>query len=346
MPDFENATFSSDELLPLIPSLFVPGTFLQRSFFPTPLVFGTAFVHFDRVLDDKRLAPLVAPLAPGVIQQPRGYRTETLVPASIKPRNQVDPEVVLARLAGEAIGGEMDASDRAAAVREHYLLEHMNKIVRRLEWMSSSILRTGAVTLVGEQYPSTVVNFGRLNTLTKTLLTTARWGESGVSPYDDVDAWINEVGTASGSAVNYVIMDRKAWALFKADPKAEKAIDTTLGQTAAIGLGFTPGIPGAPTFKGRDGGVEFYVYNDNYEDDDGNAAQLLPDFTVIIGSTAGVEGATLYGVVQHAENNYEKGEYFPHNWIDPNTGAEWIETITAPIIAPKRINATLCATVR
>ena len=346
MPDVNYDTFTPDELMPLIPSLFVPGTFLQRMFFPTPYEFDTAEVYFDRVIDDKRMAPLVAPLAPGRIQQPKGYRKETLIPASIKPKNQVNPREVLARLPGEAIGGEMSATDRAAAIREKYLNDHQTKIARRLEWMASSIIRTGAVTLVGEDYPSTVVDFARLNTLTKGLTLGARWGEANVSPYSDVDGWLNEVGAASGSAGDVVIMDRKAWALFIADPAAKNAIDTTLGQTAAISLGFTPTTPGAPAFKGRDGNVEFYVYNDNYEDDDGNAAQLLPDYTVIVASRGGVEGGKLLGVVQHAENNYERGEFFPHNWVDPNTGAEWIETITAPILAPKRINATLCATVR
>lgn len=339
-------TFQPDELMPLIPSLFVGGNFLSMAFFPGVFEFDTKFVHFDRVLDDKRLAPLVAPLSPGKVQQPRGYRMETIVPASIKPKNHVNPDDVMQRLAGEAIGGAMSAADRAARLREQYLLEHQRKIWRRKEWMASAILRTGSVTLVGDDYPSTVVNFGRTAGLTKALAGAARWGEAGVSPYDNVEAWADEVGTESGAAVNIVVMDSLAWQLFIADAKAEKALDRTLGQTAAIELGFTVKVPGKPTYKGRIGDLEFYVYNDVYEDDAGSPAKLIPDYTVLLGSQGGVEGAWLYGCVQHADNNYAVGQYFPHNWVDPNTGAEWIETITAPICAPKRINATACATVR
>lgn len=339
-------TFQPDELMPLIPSLFVGGNFLSLAFFPAVFEFDTAFVHFDRVIDDKRMAPLVSPLSPGKIQQPRGFRMETIIPASIKPKNQINPNDVLSRMAGEAIGGEMSASDREAALREQYLLEHQRKIARRKEWMASSILRTGSVTLVGDDYPSTVVNFQRTAGLTKALAGAARWGEVGVSPYDSVEGWIDEVGNESGSAVNIVVMDRLAWNLYIADPKAQKALDRQLGQTAALALGFTPTVPGRPVFKGRDGDVEFYVYNDTYEDDAGSPAKLIPDYTVMLGSQGGVEGAWLYGVVQHAENHFEKGEYFPHEWIDSNTGAQFVETITTPICAPKRINATLCATVR
>lgn len=346
MTDNNYGTFQPDELMPLIPSLFVGGNFLTLLAFSDFYTFDTEEVYFDRVLDDKRMAPFVAPLAPGKVQQPRGFRKETIIPASLKPKNQVSAKEVMKRMAGERIGGEMSASDRAAALREQYLMNHQMKIWRRKEWMASSILRTGQVTIVGEDYPSVLVNFARTGSLTKALAGAARWGEAGVSPYSDVDGWIDEVGTESGSAVNVVVMDRLAWALYAADPKVEKALDRQLGQTAALTLGLTATVPGSPVYKGRDGNVEFYVYNDNYEDDAGAAAKLIPDYTVMLISQGGVEGARLYGCIQHAENDYAEGEYFPHNWVDPNTGAEWIETITAPILAPKRINATACATVR
>lgn len=344
--DLAISTYSPDELMPLVPSLFVGGNFLTSIFFGAAFEFDSAEVYFDRVLDDMRRAPFVAPLAPGKVQQPRGYRMESIVPASLKPKNQITGKEVLSRRAGEAIGGEMSAADREAAIREDYLLKHQERIARTHEWMASSILRTGAVTIVGEDYPATVVNYNRTNTLTKTLTLAARWGESGVSPFDDVDKWMNEVGEAGGSAVDVVIMDRLAWLLFAADPKTEKALDTTLGQTGAITLGFTPGTPGAPQYKGSIGGVEFYVYNDIQHDESFNAEKLIPDYTVIMGSRGGYAGAKLCGVVQHAENHFAKGEFFAHEWIDSNTGAQWVETITASILGPKRVNASLSATVR
>lgn len=347
MTDLNHDTFSQDELMPLVPSLFVGGNFLTMVFFGGEVFeFDTAEVYFDRVLDDMRRAPFVAPLAPGKILQPRGFQKETLIPASIKPKNQITGNEVLGRMAGERLGGEMTASDREAAIREKYLLDHQRKIARTHEWMASSILRTGAVTITGDDYPSTVVDFGRTGTLTKALLATARWGESGVSPFDDTDSWMNLVGEATGSAVDIVIMDRLAWAYFMADPKTEKALDIRYGQNAALDLGFTAGVPGTPQFKGRIGTVEFYVYNDLQMDESFNTEKLIPDYTVIMGSRAGYAGSKLCGVVQHAENHFRPGEYFPHEWIDPNSGAQFVETITAPILAPKRVNASLCATVR
>jgi hypothetical protein len=55
--------FDTTELLPMVESLFVPGNFLLKAFFPEVLEFDTRIVHFDRVLPDRRLAPFVSPLA-------------------------------------------------------------------------------------------------------------------------------------------------------------------------------------------------------------------------------------------------------------------------------------------
>lgn len=342
----DETLYSTDELLPMVESLFVPGNFLLKLFFPAVMEFTTKQVHFDRVLDDRRLAPFVSPLAPGKIQQPKGYQVETIVPAYLKPKNQITGDEVLTRLPGEPLTGSLSAGDRRDRIMLQRMFDHRQRIERRLEWMASSLLRTGAVTIVGDDYPSTVVNFNRQGSLTKTLTTTARWGEDGVSPYDDVDAWIGEVSSASGAPVTVVVMDGKAWGLFSADPKAEKAIDNTLGQTSAITLGLTPQLPGSPVYKGRLGSVEFYVYNDTYEDDDGSTTNLLPDYTVIMGSQGGVEGAQMFGAILDPANRYGAARYFPKNWIENDPAGEFVMTQSAPILVPKRVNATLCATVR
>lgn len=339
--------YSTDELLPMVESLFVPGNFLLKAFFPTVMEFDTAQVHFDRVLDDRRLAPFVSPLAPGKIEQPRGYQTETLTPAYLKPKNAITGKEVLTRLPGEPLTGAMSPGERRDRIMLQRLFDHRQKIERRLEWMASSILRTGSVTIVGDDYPSTVVNFGRTGSLTKTLTTTARWGESGVSPFTDVDGWIGEVSTASGAAVNIVVMDKLAWGYFIADPLTEKALDRQKGQTAALSLGLTPQLPGSPVYKGMIGDVEFYVYNDKYEaDTTGTVTSLIPDYTVIMGSQGGIEGAQMFGAILDPMNDYGPARYFAKNWIEQDPAGEFVMTQSAPILAPKRVNGSLAATVR
>src|SRR5690349_4048944 len=338
--------YSTDELLPMVESLAIPGNFLLRAFFPEVIEFTTSQVHFDRVIDDRRLAPFVSPLSPGKIQQPKGFQVETIVPAYVKPKNQVTGEEVMRRRAGEPLTGSMSPEMRREAAIFDYLFNHRQKIERRLEWMASSILRTGSVVIAGDDYPAVTVDFARTNTLTKALLTSARWGESGVSPFGDLQGWINEVGTASNSAVNIAVMDGLAWALFIADEKTEKALDRQLGQNAALSLGLRSDLPGSPTYMGRIGGVEFYVYNDLYEDEDGATQKLLPDYTVILGSQGGLEGAQLFGAILDPRAGYRAARYFPKNWIHEDPSAEFVMTQSAPILAPRRVNASLAATVR
>lgn len=339
--------YSTDELLPMVESLFVPGNFLLRAFFPGIIEFDTQQVHFDKVLADRRLAPFVSPLAPGKIQQPRGFQVETFIPAYVKPKNQVTGAEVLQRLPGEALTGQYSAGERRDRIMMQYMFNHRQQIERRLEWMASSILRTGSVTIEGDDYPSVTVNFQRTAGLTKSLTLTDRWGETGVSPFDDLDEWIDLVGAESGAAVNIVVMDKLAWGYFSADPKTEKALDRTLGQTAALSLGLTSQLPGSPTFKGRIGDVEFYVYNDKYEaDTTGTVTPLLPDYTVILGSQGGIEGQQMFGAILDPANGYGASRYFAKNWIENDPAGEFVMTQSAPILVPKRVNATLCATVR
>lgn len=240
----------------------------------------------------------------------------------------------------------MSPGDRRAAQLLDYLFQHRTKIERRIEWMCSSLVRTGTLVLSSPDYPAVTVNYNRKSAHTKALLTTARWGESGVSPRADVQAWVDEVGTSSNSAVNVVVMDAKAWALYIADPASEKAMDRTLGQTAAISLGLSAGLPGSPTYKGRDGDIEFYVYNDLYEDEAGATQQLIPDYTVILASQGGVEGALMFGAIQDPRNNFGAARYFAKNWIQEDPAGEFVMTQSAPLPGPRRIDATMAVTVR
>lgn len=337
--------YGTEELLPMIEALVTPGNFLLRTFFPEVIEFDSADVRFDRLAADRRLAPFVSPLAPGKIQQPKGFQTETLAPAYVKPKNQITGAEVLKRLPGERLMGELSAADRRARIMFNYLLAQRTKIDRRLEWMASSVLRTSQIVIAGDDYPAVVVDFARDASLTKVLAGGARWGQAGVSPVDDVDEWINEVGNISGASAGLVIMDRLAWQLYSADPKLDRVLSRVLGQTVAMNLGMTPATPGAPVYKGSIGNVEFYVYNDLYEDDAGATQQLLPDYTVIVGSQGGLEGAQMFGAILDPKNNYGPARYFPKNWFGDDPPGDFVMTQSAPVLGPRRINATLSATV-
>ena len=66
--------------------------------------------------------------------------------------------------------------------------------------MSAEILRNGSIVIVGDDYSSATVDFGRKASLTKTLIGAGRWWETGPSPVDSLSGFIDEIAEARGAA--------------------------------------------------------------------------------------------------------------------------------------------------
>ncbi len=65
-----------------------------------------------------------------------------------------------------------------------------------------------------------------------------------------------------------------------------------------------------------------------------------------MGSQGGIEGTQMFGAILDPMNDYGAARYFAKNWIDQDPAGEFVMTQSAPILVPKRVNATLAATVR
>lgn len=319
--------------------------FLLDTFFPMATFSDTEEIAFDAEDDDIELAPFVSPLVAGRVGADKGYQTRFFAPAYIKPLHDLKPNEVLRRTAGEPLGGSLTAEQRRQLILGQKLQRQMQQILRRKEVMASEVLRTGRCIVKGVDYPETQVDFGRDPSLTVALAGAARWGEAGVSPYDDVQGWLDLVGAASGAAATHVVMEAKAWALYAADPKLEKRLDTTLNQTGSIDLGYQPGVPGTAVYRGRIGQVTFWTYNDTYKDA-GVSLPLLPDFTVIVSAAAAAEGVQAHGAILDEDAGYQSVEMFPKTWVEPNPSRRYLLTQSAPLVYQRRPNATACFTVR
>jgi len=348
--------FATSSMLAIVQRLKVPGRFLIDSYFPDIIEEETQEIHFDRILDNPKAAPFVAPLVEAKRGVASGVRVETFRPAYIKLIDALDPKARIRRSAGEPIGGNLSPEERQQAALARLLADHFDAWIRRLEIMASEVLRTGKVTIVGEDYPETIVDFARPPAHTKTLAGAAAWGEAGVSPVDDVEAWADEVGEAVGAPVDRVVMTTDAWKLYSADPKFKDKISTQLraGQSAAD-LGLLPGVSGQARWRGTDGMVDFYTYQDKFQDDAGAVQKLLPDNTVILAATTAMEGVRAFGAIIDDDDESERlsapGEavplaFFPKSFVTKNPGRRWVLSQSSPLLVPRRPQATLAATVR
>lgn len=334
--------FTTGVLQRVVAELPAPAPFVLNSFFRTEQRETSEEIHFDVDTGKRRLAPFVSPIVAGQVVASRGFRTSTFKPAYIKDKRVFDSNRPFKRAMGERIGGDMAPAQRLQALLAFDLQDQLEMLTRRLEVMAVEALRRGKVTVEGDLYPTVELDFGRDATLTKALLTTARWGESGVSPLDDLQAWSLLVTEKSGATANTVVMDIEAWKLFAADAKVQKLLDRFRGADQ-----LNPTVTGeGGRFMGNVGDFDIWVYAGWYENPaNGVLTPYLPNYTVIV-TGPDLEGTRAFGAIRDEEAGFQALPYFAKSWVEKDPAVRYLLMQSAPLTVPYRVNASLCATVR
>lgn len=337
--------FSTNSLNGVVESLKRTPAFLLNTFFRQVETSDTEEIHFDVEIDGKkrRLAPFVHPLKEGKLVESRGYQTKNFRPAYTKDKRVHDATRPFKRTAGEQIGGSTNITpaQRQQINLTRDLRDQVDMITRRLEVMSCEALRTGKVTVKGEGYDTVVVDFGRASNLTITKLTGTKWGESGVSPSKDVEAWAMLVLKGAGSSIRNLVMDPDAWDKYREDPKLEKKLDFAKVKSGDINLGT---LPDHVQYKGNDGTFDLWVYADWYVDPDTNEeVPMLPSGTVL--GVGDIMGVRHFGAIKDEEAGFQSREYFSKSWVVQDPSARFLLMQSAPLMVPYRPNACFCATV-
>ncbi len=339
--------FSTQVLNKTVEYLDRPASFLLDTFFGSVQTSDTEEIFFDIDKSKPRIAPFVSPLKAGKVVADEGYETKSFKPAYVKDKRQFKPDAPLKRSIGEVIGGNLTPQQRREAALNRSLVNQLDNLTRREEVMASEALRLGQVTVSGEDYPTQVVSFQRDAGLTITLTGANRWGQANVKPLDLIEDWAALVQGKSGAAARTVVLDPMAWRLFKSDPDVNSLLTIYRGTDTTIRI--DPIVRGQGNEKARYvgtiGDLDFWVYQDNYVDENGTAQKLLPDYTVLLGSPQQIEGTRCYGVIQDEKANYRAQRYFTKSWLEEDPPLRWLLMQAAPLIVPYRPNASLCATV-
>jgi hypothetical protein len=345
--------FTTARLTRLVRALDEPASFLLDTFFPDIQTEpnGSEEIHFDIDKSKPRITPFVHPMKPGRVVADIGYETKSFKPAYAKDKRVFQPNAPLRRTIGEAITGDLSPMERRERQVARSMADQKQMITRRLEVMASEVLRTGSEIVQGDDYPAVTVNFGRDAALTVPLAGAARWGEAGVSPFDDVESWVGLVQEKSGAVVDTVVHDPLSWKLFKADPKLEKQLDTTRRASSAnLDTGILVRGQGAAKarFMGTNGSLNHWVYQDVYVNDAGATTKMLPDHSVILGARGetGVWGARAFGTILDEKAQYQSLDWFAKSWLEEDPAVRWVLGQCAPLIVPYRPNATFYASVR
>lgn len=334
--------FSTGVLTKVVEGLPKSTPFFLNSFFRTEQLETAEEIHFDVDPGNRRLAPFVAPIVAGQVVSSRGFETKTFKPAYIKDKRIFAPGDALRRGIGEQIGGSVLPADRYKNALAKQLKDQIEMLERRLEWMAVETLLRGKITVTGELYPTVEVDFGRDPELTRVLQSSARWGEAGVDPLDDVETWARLIAQHSGAGADTLVMDFKAWKLFSASPSVQKLLDRYRGQDR---LSATVSGEGAK-YMGSIGDFDVWVYSSWYDSPEtGARVPYLPDYTVIMTSPE-LDGARCFGAIRDEESGFQAMPYFPKSWVEEDPALRYLMLQSAPLMVPYRVNASLCATVR
>ena len=313
-------------------------------YFPIVQTETSEEIHFDLVKGDRRMAPFVAPVVAGQIMNDRGFETKTFKPAYVKPKFAWNPNRPFKRLPGEPLTGNLSPAQRQQKMLVQDLQTQQDMVRRRLEWMAAQALCTGSITVSGDQYATTVVNFGRTSSLTKVLTTTARWGEAGVDVLQNLKDWAQEVLVASGAYPRNVTMDSKAWTLFQKNDEVKERLKV-LATASVQPISYNGVDVEDAVFMGSLDGFNFYVYAGTYEADNGVVTPFLPDYTVIMGG-AGLQGAQAFGAIQDEESGLQAMPFFTKSWVEKDPGQRMLLTQSAPLVVTQNVDGACCVTVR
>lgn len=333
--------FSTNVMLGVVNSLLAPPQFLIDRFFPNEQNDQSEEIHFDLVDKTRRLAPFVSPVVAGKIVQSQGMQTKTFKPAYIKDKRVFDSSRPLKRVAGERIGGALDPMNRQRIILGNELIDQVDMVNRRLEVMAAEALRTGGVTVTGELYPTTYVDFQRNAALTITLTGANRWGQSGVKPLDSFQDWSQLVLQKSGAMPRDVVMTVDVWKVFREDAVVQKRLDQLRGNSTLVQ---DAQMEEGGVFMGVIDGFNVFVYSGWYVDDNNVEQSILPAGTVLMGGGQ-IQGVRAFGAIRDEEAGFQAVSYYPKSWVEKDPSVRYLLMQSAPLVVPTRVNASFSATV-
>lgn len=322
-----------------------PSNFWLSRYFGNVMTFDTQYIDFEHVVNGRKLAPFVSPLARGKVMKDRGSSMKRFTPAYVKPKHSLDPNKVLKRRPGEAIGGSSSPSQRANAILMEYMQNHREIIERRWEWLAAKAMLDGKVVIESDDYPATEVDFGRAAGHTVTLTGDYKWNGISADIKGDITGWVTTMRNAQfGGPVADLIMTPTAFDVMIKDDAVRDLLNTNYrGSSDSLNRSVLDGS--AVQQVGVLGGfLNVLVYQDWFEDDAGNAENFMTDGDILLVGN-NVNGVRAFGAIMDSDNDYMATDIFQKMFKENDPSATFLLSQSAPLMIPVNPNCTLKATV-
>jgi Phage major capsid protein E. len=342
--------FDTATLVQTVPNLIVAQNWLLDRFFTNVVTYDSAEVAIDVEVGARRIAPFCSPLVQGKIVESKRYQTNTFKPAYIKDKRVPDLRKPIKRQFGERIGGELSMEEREMYNIQSEMADQIDMINRRLEWMAAQALQTGQITVQGEGFETTVVDFGRSSDLTVALSGANKWPVTvtagNTKPTNDLEAWATLVLQKSGVVVRDVVFTAKSWKAFLCDERVIKS-GIEMPALSPYNNAVNPGteVSTGAIYKGRWGQFDLWLYNDWFIDPaDDTEKPMVVDGNVLL-SGPQLQGTRAFGAIIDPAFAYNAMAYAPKTWLNEDPAQRFLLMQSAPLIIPSRVNASFCATV-
>lgn len=315
--------------------------------FPNEFLSTDEYIDFEKIPRvGRKLAPFVAPLAQGRAIYEEGSRVARFKPAYVKPSDPVTPTRALTRRPGTLLSPDATTPQaRYDAIKVDIVAYHRMAIERRWEWLAAKAIIDGKVVISGPDYPEVEVDFGRDGGHDIVLGGGDRWGEAGVSIFDDIQSWMDIMHLASfGGAPNRLTIGTDVWGVMRKDTEIKDQMDTRYrGNDVTIKTGLL--TPGEARFVGTLGAnLDVYVYNDYYTEA-GVVTPFMSSKEVVLTGPS-VMGFRCFGAIVDLHAQFQALPIFPRNYVpEGDVAIEQIVTQSAPLMVPVNPNATFRAKV-
>lgn len=323
--------------------------FWLETFFKRQINFDSDWIMFDKVYgDDRKLAPFVVPNVAGRPQRLDGYESMRFKPAYSKQKDVVDYTMHIERVAGEALGGTLSIEQRRNVIIATLLASQKVKMQNTNNWLAARAIIDGKVTIKGEDYPTTLVDFRRDASLTTVLTGAAKWDTGTGTPLADLKDSRMNANELSGARISRNVFGANAWELFaqRVDLKDMMNADNRgAGQQTNVTL-INDGYGDSIEYMGSIGGasgqgkIECWVDTSRFIDPETGLEEYYLDQNTVVGVSDMVNGVRCFGAIMDADAGFRSLETFFKNWRNQDPSQEYLLSQSAPLMVPKEPNAT------
>lgn len=348
----ENSIYTTATLLTVIRRQESPSNYWLNLLFNQEMHFETEWIEFEKVTTQRKLAPLVVPMAQGKPIYTEADSLARVKPAYVKPKDPVSLARILKRRPGALAVGAPGGTpqSRYNAIVGDIMREHRDAIERRWEWMASEAAQHGSILLEDDAYPATTVDFNRNATHDVTLGVGVRWGDAGVSILDDIEGWRTMVNKAKfGGPTNRLTIGADVWAIMRKDTEIRELLKQDSFRLNNNGMALNLGLRDPQDEKAQkvgnlSGTLEVWVYSDYYQDENGNAVDFMDPRDVVL-TGPNVQGVRCFGAILDSDANFQPLSMFPKMWKNEDPSVTYCMTQSAPLMVPVNPNNTFRARV-